>query len=405
MTINIAGAGGVVTPRAEAQAKASDKSRLLYIDNMRVWLIILVIVGHMAITYGAPTGDWYYREEGEVSALFDIITLLLLGIGASFLLGLFYLIAGYFTPSPYDRKGPGAFILDRLIRLGIPAAVYALIINPLVTYWAAVHGGYVGSFWQYVPTHLPDLTQAAVGPLWFVEGLLLFSIGYALIRLAAGKKFGDSAARQTVAPVPGNRAIFLFALGLGLVTFITRIWAPAGWWWEPPHLEPGHFPQYIALFAVGILACRHDWLTRLNPAQARIWGWCALVCAPLLPALAIAAGALTGEFDPAVAGGFTWLSLAYSLWEAFMGVAMVIVTLVWFRRRFNQQGSLLRRMTTAAYAVYVLHPLVIVPLALSLSRVQLGLGLKFLLFAPLAVVLCFAVGYLVKQLRVAGKIL
>ncbi len=91
---------GVVEPQL------AGKVRLLYIDNMRIVLIILVIVGHMAITYGAPLGEWYYREEGEVGTFFAIITTLLLGIGASFLLGLFYMIAGYFTPHIYDRKGP-----------------------------------------------------------------------------------------------------------------------------------------------------------------------------------------------------------------------------------------------------------------------------------------------------------
>jgi glucan biosynthesis protein C len=157
-----------------ADAQSADKARLLYVDNMRVGLIALVIVGHIAITYGAPIGDWYYSEEGKVGTAFAIITTLLLGIGASFLLGLFYMIAGYFTPRPCDCKGAKRFILDRLIRLGMPLVFYASVINPLVTYWAAVHGGYRESFWQYVPGHIPDLRNAAVGPLWFCGGAVGF---------------------------------------------------------------------------------------------------------------------------------------------------------------------------------------------------------------------------------------
>lgn len=53
------------------------------------------------------------------------------------------------------------------------------------------------------------------------------------------------------------------------------------------------------------------------------------------------------------------MSLAYSLWEAFIGIALIITVLVWFRSRFVRQGKLLREMSAAAYAVYVLHPLVI----------------------------------------------
>jgi glucan biosynthesis protein C len=382
---------------------AAGKARLLYIDNMRVGLITLVIVGHMAITYGAPVGDWYYHEEGQVSTIFAVVAMLLLGIGVSFLLGLFYMISGYFTPGPYDRKGPGPFLVDRLKRLGIPLIFYALVINPLVTYWAAVHGGYVGSLVQYVPTHLPDLTRASISVLWFVEALLVFSIVYALVRRLT--KAGRARADAPSVSVPSNRSIALFALLLGLVTFVVRIWAPMGWWWEPLHQEPAHFPQYIGFFVVGLIAYRRSWFTTLSAAQARPWRWIALALIPLFPAIAVAAGALSGEMDPAVTGGLTWLSLAYSLWEGLMGTAMVITVLVWSRDRFDRQGRLLRSMAAASYAVYVLHPLLIVPLALALSGIRLDLSLKFLLVAPLAVALCFSIGYLVRKLPVVRGIL
>ncbi len=38
------------------------KDRLLFIDNLRILLIVLVILVHLSITYGAPVGDWYYQE-------------------------------------------------------------------------------------------------------------------------------------------------------------------------------------------------------------------------------------------------------------------------------------------------------------------------------------------------------
>jgi glucan biosynthesis protein C len=400
--------GAIGVPRGTAQpvagaAVSAGKARLLYIDNMRVGLITLVIVGHMAITYGAPVGDWYYHEEGEVGTVFAVLAMLLLGIGVSFLLGLFYMISGYFTPGPYDRKGPGAFVADRLKRLGIPLVFYAVVINPLVTYWAAVHGGYEGSLLQYVPTHVPDLTRASISVLWFVEALLVFSIVYALVRLLT--KTGGAREEARFAPVPSNRAMSLFALLLGLATFVVRIWMPMGWWWEPLHQEPAHFPQYIGFFVVGLVAYRHSWFSRISATQVRPWRWVALALVPLFPALAVAAGALSGEMDPAVTGGLTWLSLGYSLWEGFMGTAMVIVVLVWCRDRFDRQGRLLRSMSAASYAVYVLHPLLIVPLALALSGIRLDLSLKFLLVAPLAVALCFLIGHGVRKLPLVRGVL
>lgn len=384
------------TPSAAAAASAA-KPRLLYIDNMRVALITLVIVGHMAITYGAPVGEWYYHEEGEMSAVLGILVMLLLGIGASFLLGLFYMISGYFTPGPYDRKGPGPFVADRLKRLGIPLVFYAVVINPLLIYWVTVKKGWFeGSFLEFVPANIPALTNASISVLWFVEALLIFSVVYALVRLLT--PLGAAREGSATAPVPSNRSIALFALALGLATFVVRIWAPMWWWWEPLHQEPGHWPQYVAFFVVGLAAYRHQWFNRLSAAQARTWRWVALALVPVFPVLAVAAGAASGEMDPAITGGLTWLSLAYSLWEGFIGTSMVVVTLVWCRDRFNHQGPLARSMAAASFGVYVLHPLIIVPLALALSGLVLPLDLKFVLVAPVAVALCFLVVHWVRKL-------
>jgi surface polysaccharide O-acyltransferase-like enzyme len=125
----------------------------------------------------------------------------------------------------------------------------------------------------------------------------------------------------------------------------------------------------------------------------------------MFPGLAVAAGALRDEFDPAITGGLTGLSLAYCLWEALIGVALVITVLVWFRDRFDRQGTLLQKMSLAAYSVYVFHPLIIVPLALWLSSIQIPLELKFLLVTPLAVALCYLIGYYLRRLPGLRRIL
>jgi glucans biosynthesis protein C len=46
------------------------------------------------------------------------------------------LIAAYFTPGSYDRKGATSFLRDRLVRLGISLLLYYLLLEPLVVYIA-----------------------------------------------------------------------------------------------------------------------------------------------------------------------------------------------------------------------------------------------------------------------------
>jgi len=99
------------------------------------------------------------------------------------------------------------------------------------------------------------------------------------------------------------------------------------------------------------------------------------------------------------------MSLAYSVWEGFLAVSMAITVLDRFRRRFNHQGRLARLMSESSFAVYVLHPAVIVPLALLLSGIHMNLSLKFLLVAPVALTLCYLLAYGLRQLPLGRSLM
>jgi glucan biosynthesis protein C len=385
-----------------AELKVSTKTRLLYIDNLRVLLTILVILHHLAIGYGAP-GNNIYIETGRISMVSTILMTLFVAINQSFFMGFFFMISSYFIPRSYDRKGPWLFTKDRLIRLGIPLLFYIIVLDPLINFVVARFYGFSGSLSQFLSLHLEytvDNKALGVGPLWFVAVLLIFSLVYVLWRLVF---------RQQAAPppsqdkAPSNLVIAAFALMLGLLTFVVRIWIPVGVQFDLLGIQFAHFVQYIALFIVGLVAYRRNWFVALTVGQAKVWLVIIVILLLIFPILLVVSGALEGNID-AVMGGMHWQSLAYSIWEQFMCLAMVVTLLVWFRTKFNRQGSLAQKMSAAAYATYIFHRPVITLLALALVSIQLDLALKFVLVAPLAVALSFLVGYGVKQLPVARDI-
>jgi len=55
-------------------------------------------------------------------------------IGGAFALGPLFLLAGWFSARSLARRGPGGFARSRLLRLGVPLAVYVLLIDPLSAY-------------------------------------------------------------------------------------------------------------------------------------------------------------------------------------------------------------------------------------------------------------------------------
>jgi peptidoglycan/LPS O-acetylase OafA/YrhL len=42
------------------QQKENEKGRLLYVDNLRLLIIVFVVMHHLAVTYSG-FGSWYYK--------------------------------------------------------------------------------------------------------------------------------------------------------------------------------------------------------------------------------------------------------------------------------------------------------------------------------------------------------
>jgi peptidoglycan/LPS O-acetylase OafA/YrhL len=375
------------------------RTRLYYIDNLRILLTILVLLWHLAITYGAD-GGWPYRESRPDEATAIVYTLFGL-INNPYVLGFFFLIAGYFTPRSLDRKGAARFAIDRLLRLGIPIAFYVLVFDPVIEY--GIRAGvrnYGLSLWEYLRLHFSDYTALGVGPMWFAEALLLFSLAYALLRVARRRPFPQ---RET--SFPGPWALTTFALVVGLATFVARIWLPVGSEFELLGLRVWQLPQHFALFLTGILAYRRGWLGALENRTGKLWAVvAAILVVVVMPVMFVVGGALESggaEFM----GGLHWQALFSALWEQFVAVGMILALLVWFRNRFNSQGRIARALSDSTYAVYFVHAPVLVFLALSLRGLQLHPLLKFALVAPVATILCFAVGYGLRRLPLLRRIL
>jgi hypothetical protein len=66
-------------PAAVSSAKVLAAGRMFFIDNLRVFLTITVVIFHLAITYGAEA-SWFYKERpttelaGILLTLFVILT-------------------------------------------------------------------------------------------------------------------------------------------------------------------------------------------------------------------------------------------------------------------------------------------------------------------------------------------
>jgi glucan biosynthesis protein C len=384
--------------RSAAVARAKATGRLLFVDNIRIFLTILVILHHLMVIY-AGSGGWIWHEGRQ-----DDITSAAGGwfcsVNQSYFMGLFLFISAYFVPGAYDRKGPGRFLADRLIRLGIPLAAYCWVLRPALIYLGTGLGPN-RSFWAwYSGEYFRVYGIIGGGPLWFIEVLLLFSVVYVLVRLLT--RFRPVRPLAT-ARFPGNGVIALFALLLGAASFLVRLVSPVNESFSPLNLQFANFAQYIALFVLGLVAYRRKWLAALPDAAGRLWLGIAIVLILIYPPMALLTDA--AENEQLFLGGWHWQSLLLASWEAFMCVSMSIGLVSLFRRRLDRQGGLAWELSRSAYTAYLIHEPVITFLAVLTAGVLIYPLLKFVLAALVSIPLCFGLSSLIRRLPHADRVL
>lgn len=394
-----AGPGSRVERGAVEAASAGGRGRLLFVDNIRVFLTILVILHHLMITY-AGTGSWIYLE-GRQDAVTDALGGWFCAVDQAYFMGLFLLISAYFVPGSYDRKGPGRFLKDRLIRLGIPLAVMSWVVIPLFAWWFYGFAGDM-SYWAFFTSeYFSGGAILGQGPLWFVEVLLIFSLAYAVWRV-----LGPPAPTPPVTPrpFPHGRTIVLFALCLGAAAWLLRVAFPMdGWSFRPLNLQLGFFAGYVALFVIGLVAYRRDWLRGLPDRTGRRWLIAAAVLIVVWAPLMLAAGA--ADDDTPLKGGVHWQSGAYAFWEAFLCVSMCIAVVYFFRRHLDRRGRLAAFLVPNAYTAYLIHMPVIATLAYELRGLTWYPLLKWAVVAAIAVPLCFGLSGLIRKIPFTDRVL
>jgi len=123
-----------------AQNAPKAPARLLYIDNLRWVMIMLVVSMHAAVTY-SHLGSWYYMEDTPVSVAETGIFATYQATLQSFFMGFLFFIAGYFVPGAYDKKGAAKFIRDRAFRLGLPLLFFVFVLQPIAIYCIGLFHG------------------------------------------------------------------------------------------------------------------------------------------------------------------------------------------------------------------------------------------------------------------------
>ena len=365
------------------------------IDALRATMTLLVLFHHSAITYGA-IGGWFYREIKPDGSLSSILLVLFCTVNQAYFMGLFFLLAGYFTPAAIRGKGPWSYLRDRMLRLGIPLLLFGWILGPLTIALAGT-----GERRPFA-SRLLALWQRGVfepGPLWFAEALLIFGVGALLWYAVFPRDRSVSPAGDR--PFPSNTTFAVAAAATGAAAWLLRLKWPVGT--ELFHLQLGYFASYVVLFAAGCMASRYRWLERIPPTTMRSWRRVALVALPVLPAAYFLGAIVPALRDPA-AGPFSPVNILYAFWEPAVAWGLILALLVAFQRRFAVLDGFWRSLTRRAYAIYVIHPPVLVGVALAWRTLAAPALLKFAVTGAVTCGLCFMLAGWLLQIPGAKRV-
>jgi hypothetical protein len=353
--------------------------RTFFIDRLRVVLTALVVLHHTAITYGG-SGGWFYREVLDGGTPASLLLTVFCAVNQAFFMGMFFLLAGYFTPASLARKGVRQFLKERLLRLGVPLLVFGFFLGPLAVALAGMPVGRpLGEHW------LGQLLQGrfVIGPLWFAWALLLFAAGF-----VAWRRIRPEPASDPGRAMPTSIAWLAAALAVGAAALVLRQVVPVG---ESVFgLQLGYFASYVFLFALGCVASRHRWLERIERSQARRWGRVTLVSIPVLFVVAALSGAVAGKpvnFN----GGLGLAAVVYAFWEPLVAWGVIASLLVVFRDRFNAPSTAWQRWSAQAYGAFIVHAPIVVGLAVALAGWALPPLLKFAIVGTGGIAASFAI--------------
>lgn len=217
-------------------------SRLHWVDNVRTFMILLVVNMHACVTF-SHVGGWYVKLPPEPDLVHKLPFIIWQGHLQSFFMGLLFFLAGYFAEKSLAKKGRTEFLRDRFLRLGLPTLLFMLVIHPF-TVLVIMKDAELHSFGEFCRLYADYLRSgrfiSASGPLWFAFALLIFSLCFAGLR---NNQRSDASNRAT----PEAVHLICFCLLLVLTTFATRLVFPL----ETSFInfQLCFFPQYMASWA------------------------------------------------------------------------------------------------------------------------------------------------------------
>ena len=350
--------------------------RLYFLDNLRTFLIFLVILYHAGLVYEASgfAASFWVVDDPSTSNFPGLLNLVL----DIFIMPTIFFISGFFNPSSLERKGPWRFLQSKFRRLIIPWVIAVFTLIPLYKVIFLYSRGLPQESWTTY-FHFSN-GIFSMNWLWFLPALFLFDCVYVLLW-----KLNLPTARLTL----GWAVSAVFVLGFAYTVAISVLdWI--GWTKTPLiDFQNERLVPYFLIFLLGSLCYR---LEIFDTDKRNMKLYIAVNATAWIPINIYVITLLNYIFRPGeylISEGTDLLLLWFGFHLSMLALLYCAVTT--FKYFFNRQGRLGRELGRLSYNVYIIHIAVMGPIALALLKVDLPGILKY----PILTITTFAASNLI----------
>jgi len=357
--------------------------RLDFLDYLRAFIILLVIVMHTALAYIPNWPDWVHNPQ--TNGWFAVIAIF---AESGVLMPIVFFISGYFTLSSLARHGAVDFLKNKAVRLGLPFLVGVFMVGPTLHALSYYSDGGTLPFAQTVSLWF---SRGYIGQyhFWYLNVLLVFLV----LTVLAAKRFPGLLKAKPCHHLPPTGLLFgaIFALNAA-VCFAVNLVIPYTTWAILGLLQfqPVKVPLYVSYFCLGIYAWKNDWFKE-EGYRPHLSPWIFIYLVSFLFILLLG---LKTSLEPTT---ITQKLLANTAASAEV-LSALMTCLALFQKLGRLDHPWLKRVSRLSFNAYLVHLSIAFAILYLARDVALPLLAKYVLHASGAVILSWGLAYGMSQL-------
>lgn len=357
------------------------KTRIYFLDNLRTFLILLVVILHSGLVYESVLQNSWIVSDPVKNESIGLIRMYL----DLFVMFMIFFISGYFVPISAKRKSSFEFIKSKFKRIVLPWIIAVLTLIPAYKFIFLYSRGLPQEEWfsyfHFFERAGTDLSFFANNPaqnwLWFLPVLFLFQVAY--LALSKTKLLSLNISMKT-------GVILTFVIGVIYSVLISTA-GLKGWHHSALlHFQRERLLVYFMAFLLGSL-CYKLKVFESGTKNKKLYIIANVVMTVGLGIFTtVALNSFFNIIDPG--RNFYFISEFFDRVIYYASGLLSILSLLHiliysFRFSLNKTNSVLDELNRNSYSVYIIHTVVLGVIALPLMSLSIPAMIKFLILSTL----------------------